>query len=121
MKTSKVWAATGFLLTTLTSGTLNAQSARFTLVNDTAFTVHSVYYWPSDSDYRGPDRLGDETIDSGDSYQFSPNHDECRYNIRVTLERGEYEKQWTNVNLCTLNTLTLHYSYVTQVLSVSKR
>jgi hypothetical protein len=120
MKTSRVWAATGLLLMTLASGTLHAQSATFTLVNDTAFTIYSVYYWPSEWTYEGPDRLGDKTLASGESYEFSPNHGKCRYNIRVTLETGDYEKQWNNINLCTLNTLTLSYSHVTQVLSLNR-
>ncbi len=122
MKTSSALAATGFLMMTLASGTLHAQSsAAFTLVNDTAFTVYSVYYWPSNRQQQGPDRLGDRTIESGDSFEFSPNHGECRYNILVTLQGGEYERQWSNINLCTLSTLTLGYSHVTQTLSLSRQ
>ena len=117
MKTSRVWAATGFLMMTVASGTLHAQSPAFTLVNDTAFSVLTVHYWPStEDDNRGPDRLGTRTIKSGQSYRFSPNHDECWYDIRVTLAGGDKERQWTNVNLCDLNTLTLRYSYVDRVL-----
>lgn len=120
MKTLRMGAATAFLLTGLNAGTAKAQDTTFTLVNNTGFTVYAVYIWPVASDYRGPDRLGDETIDSGGSHTFRPEHDECLYNIRVTLRDNGEELRRNHVNLCRLSTLTLHYNYLDRNLWVSK-
>jgi hypothetical protein len=119
MKTSRVWAITGFVLTTLSGGTANAQSANFTLVNNTGFVVYSVYYWPSERSYPGPDRLGRSTITSGESHDFNPRDDECIYNIRITLETDGYEKQWDDLNLCDLSKFTLNYNFATRNLWAS--
>ena len=110
MKTSKFLATTGFLLTALTGGTANAQqNADFILANNTGLTVYSLYISPTGVEDWGPDRLGDGTIASGQSRAFRPRNGGCMYRIRVTLENG-YEKQWDDVNLCNLSTLTLSYN-----------
>jgi hypothetical protein len=112
----------GVLLTTLSGGTVSAQNAEFILENNTGFAVYSVYFWPSasESDYRGPDRLGDRIIPSGASHTFTPRDGECTYDIRVTLEGGSLVEQWNNVDLCHLSTVTLHYNYTTQDLWASR-
>lgn len=100
-------------MATLAGGMAHAQNTAFSLANDTEFTVYAVYIWPSDSRYRGPDRLGDDTIASGRSYTFVPTDGECTYNLRVRLAH-EQEQRWDNVDLCQLTTITVHYNHVTQ-------
>jgi hypothetical protein len=121
VKTTQAWATTAFLLTTLTGGNANAQDASFILVNNTEFTVSSVYIWPTGSAYSGSDRLGSATIESGEAYQFVPDDDVCTYNIRVTLAGSDYKKQWNNVNLCNLSTLTISYNYLNRNLTASRQ
>lgn len=110
MKTSRMWAAAGCLLAGL-SASVEAQDTTFTLVNNTEFTVRSVYIWPVTTDYRGPDRLGTDYIPSGRSHTFRPLDDECRYNIRVTLTDSDDEFRTNGVDLCGLRKLTLYYDY----------
>lgn len=119
MKPHRVWAATGCLLAALTGGTASAQSANFTLVNNTGYTIYSVHFWPSGRGYRGSDRLGDDVIGSGQSRTFAPYDGGCIYDIRVRLEDNGYEKQWNNVNLCNLYRFTLNYNYQTRILWAS--
>ncbi len=111
MKTSRMWAATGCLLTGLSAATVEAQDTTFTLVNNTEFTVRSVFIWPVTDGYRGPDRLGSDTIGSGRSYRFSPDDEECWYNIRVMMMDTNDEFRSNSVDLCSLNKLTLYYDY----------
>ncbi|MGI4842128.1 MAG: hypothetical protein ACRYF7_02320 [Janthinobacterium lividum] len=110
MKTSRMWAAAGCLLAGL-GASVEAQDTTFTLVNNTEFTVRSVYIWPVTTDYRGPDRLGSDYIPSGRSYAFRPEDDTCRYNIHVTMTDSEDEFRTDSVNLCELRKLTLYYDY----------
>ena len=83
----------GFLLTTLSGGTVSAQNAEFILENNTGFAVYSVYFWPSasESDYRGPDRLGDRIIPSGASHTFTPRDGEVadEYGHNTQQEAGK--------------------------------
>jgi hypothetical protein len=120
MKTTGLWAAAAFLSAPLAGNIANAQDANFILANNTAFTVSSVYIWPTGSPYQGPDLLEDTTIDSGDTYPFEPDAGVCTYNIRVVLEAA-YQKQWNGVDLCRLSTLTLTYNYLNRNLSASRQ
>lgn len=119
MKPSRVWAATGFVLTSLTGGTAWAQDADFVLVNNTPFTVYSVHFWPSNRGFIGPDRLGGETMSSGEAYTFRPRERGCVYNVRVTLQENDYQEQWNEVDLCELFTLTVNYNFRDRDLWVS--
>lgn len=120
MKTSRIWAATGFLLASLGSGAANAQSADFVFTNNTQFTVRTLHFWPTVRDYRGPDRLGAETMESGESYAFSPHDGGCVYSIRIELQEYEHVEQWDDINLCNLYRLTLQYNYRSRNLSLGK-
>jgi hypothetical protein len=120
MKTHRVWAATGFLLTALASETSQAQNTFFTMENDTHFTVYAVYIWPSDKASTGPDRLGADTIDSGQSYAFQPTNGDCTYNVRVVLDAAP-AKRWDDVDLCALTTLSLHYNFMNEELYASSQ
>jgi len=121
MKTNGVKLTAAFLLSILTGGIASAQDPSFVLANNTGFTVYSVYIWPTGDASPGPDRLGNATISSGDIYAFMPEDDACRFNIRVTLAETDDVKQWNNVNLCRMSTLTLNYNYLDQNLTASTR
>lgn len=112
MKTTSAWAAAGCVLMALTSGSANAQDTTFTLVNDTEFTIYSVFYWPVGTSYTGTDELGLDTIESGSSYRFEPEYTgRCRYHIRVVRAESDQETRWSNVDLCRVSRLTLQFDY----------
>jgi len=119
MKTTRMWAVTGCLLTTLGSGAANAQSANFVMANNTAFTVYAVHIWPVETIHEGPDRLGNDTIRSGGTYVFTPHNGDCLYNVRVTFQDDGNDAQWNDVDLCRLTTLTLSYNYLLRNLTAS--
>lgn len=118
MKRIKFCAAMGFLLMTALDGTAKAQDTRFTFVNNTAYTVNSVYIWPSNAYSRGPDRLGSRTVESGESHSFRPRDNECIYNIRVRLQNN-IEEEWDELDLCEMQMLELQFNYRTGTLSAS--
>lgn len=118
MKKSNFYATMGFLLLTAVDGTSNAEDTRFIFVNNTAFTVESIYIWPSNVDLRGPDRLGNRTIESGGSYAFRPRADECIYNIAVRLQNN-IEEEWDNLDLCEMLRFELGFNYETRTLFAS--
>lgn len=118
MKRRKFLAAMGLLFLTAFDGTANAQDTRFTFVNNTAFTVYSVYIWPSSEDSRGPDRLGRYTVESGQSRSFRPYANECIYNIAVTLQNS-IEEEWDELDLCQMLRFELGFNYQTRTLVAS--
>ena|GEM_PF-4647297 len=112
MKTTSAWTAAGCVLMALTSGFANAQDTTFTLVNNTEFTIYSVYFWPVGTSDTGTDQLGQDTIGSGSSYRFEPEYmGRCRYHIRVVRAESGQETRWSNVDLCRVSRLTLHFDY----------
>lgn len=115
METIRARLAVFFLLTAAVASSAYAQRTRFTFVNNTQFTVYSVYIWPSDEDVEGADRLGRHTIESGDTRSFAPRNGECTYNIRVQLLNQE-EQEWDDINLCRMETFVLQYDYQTRTL-----
>ena len=80
----------------------------FSLVNNTGHTLVTLNVSPNDSDQWGPDILGVEMLENGESGQisFARGQDQCLWDIRGTFSDGE-TGDWRGVNLCETTTITL--------------
>ncbi len=78
-----------------------------TISNDTGFNVWYVYISSVDSDSWGEDRLGDEVIMDGDTFEFCmPGYgSDCSFDVKITDSDGDsYVKM--GVNLCSIDYLS---------------
>lgn len=80
----------------------------FSLVNNTGRTLVTLNVSPNDSDQWGPDILGVEMMENGQSgdVSFTRGQDQCLWDIRGTFSDGE-TGDWRGVNLCETTTITL--------------
>jgi hypothetical protein len=83
----------------------------FELVNSTGYEIKNVYVSPTTSSDWGDDILGEDTLADGDSQQIkfpASRGDACEWDIKVTYQ-DDTSHQWTDVNLCSISKLTIHY------------
>ncbi|MBV9785920.1 MAG: hypothetical protein JO264_19110 [Acidisphaera sp.] len=101
--------AAAFLIT----APLAAEAAKqdFTLVNHTGYQIDSVYVSQSSSNDWGKDVMGRDTLDDGESVDISFEHGgrTCHWDIRVEYHDGD-KAEWSNVNLCDISRVTLHWN-----------
>lgn len=65
-----------------------AQRAEFMINNKSEWSIHHLYLSPEDKETWGPDQLGDQVIDSGES--FTLKNIPCgKYDIKVVDEDGD--------------------------------
>lgn len=57
MKASKARMGAALLAAALFAGPVHAQIPDFMLINDTGYTIYSVFVWPTSSRYQGVDQL----------------------------------------------------------------
>ena len=88
----------------------NAGEQDFTLVNDTGFSIYSLYLSPASDDEWGDDILGVDVLENGQraEIKFSRKETKCKWDIQVIgAEDSAY--YWDNIDLCKYSTITLHY------------
>lgn len=80
----------------------------FIIHNRTGFTVVTLQVSESGDDEWGPDILGMDVLETGESAEitFDRSEDACLWDIRVTYDDGD-ESDWRQVNLCETAEITL--------------
>ena len=83
----------------------------FTLVNKTGVEIHSLHVSPADADKWGPDILGKDTLEDGQSVEIKFHEDEEaeKWDLRVEDKDG-HAIEWEDLNLTKINKVTLHYA-----------
>jgi len=96
-----------------------AGDADFTLTNATGFPIESVYIAPSKSKSWGQDRLGQSILANGRSRAmiFNKMGSTCIYDMLIHWEGyGEADdRTWEQLDLCSINKITLRYNKATDV------
>jgi len=98
----------------LASITLGATQQRrnldFTLVNKTGLDIVEVYLSPTSEDEWGEDVMGRDILEKGAKVDitFSSAETECNWDLKI-VDENEDEIEWTKLNLCTANEITLLY------------
>ena len=96
-----------------------AGDADFTLTNRTGYDIESVFITPSRSKSWGQDRLGRSILLNGRSRDmiFNKYGSVCIYDMKIHWEGyGEDEdRTWENIDLCSIQKITLRYNRSTDV------
>jgi len=100
-------------LVAVASVTVTAAQRRnldFTLVNKTGVDIDEVYLSPTNDDEWGEDVMGKDILKSGDKVDitFSSAETECNWDLKI-IDEDKDEIEWTKLNLCTANEITLMY------------
>ena len=82
----------------------------FTLVNKTGVEIHSLHVSPADADKWGPDILGKDTLEDGQSVEIKFHRDEDaeKWDLRIE-DKGGNAIEWEDLNLMKISKITLHY------------
>ena len=96
-----------------------AGDADFTLTNRTGYDIESVYIAPSRSKTWGDDKLGRSILANGRSREmiFNKMGSTCIYDMLIHWEGyGEADdRTWEQLDLCSINKITLRYNKATDV------
>lgn len=111
MKKILIVAALGALVTSTVgvSGAL-AGPQDFTLHNATGYDIAKVFVSPMSTNSWEEDIMGRDVLSKDDNVKinFAPSTDHCQYDLKVIYTDNE-SAAWTNINLCTVSNITLHY------------
>jgi hypothetical protein len=83
----------------------------FVLVNKTGVEIHALHVSPADANKWGPDILGKDTLEDGQSVEIRFHEDEeaDKWDLRIEDKDG-HAIEWENLNLMKISKITLHYS-----------
>ena len=112
MKKLVAAAALGALVTaTVGVSGASAGAQDFTLHNSTGYDIAHVYVSVVSTNSWEEDIMGRDLLAKEDSVKihFAPSEDHCHYDLKVTYTDGE-TAAWGNINLCTVNNITIHYN-----------
>lgn len=96
----------------------HAGAADFTLVNSTGYTLREIYLSPSSKNTWGNDRMGDGFLDNGKSrlFKFSDNAS-CNQDLKIVFDDDDSKAVWSNIDLCSVDKISLKYNRSTGVTS----
>lgn len=90
-----------------------AQDAKqdFKLINATGYELNALYISPSKSDDWGDDVLGQDVLSDGQSVNvhFSPKVRTCKWDLKVTYSDDNSSAVWNDIDLCSVEKITIHY------------
>jgi hypothetical protein len=83
----------------------------FKLVNATGYELKALYVSPSKSDDWGDDILGQDVLSDGQTVNvhFSPKVHTCKWDLKVTYSDDDSNAVWSEIDLCTVEKITIHY------------
>jgi hypothetical protein len=84
----------------------------FTLVNKTGYELKAVYVSPNKSDDWEDDVLGQDTLDDAASVDIKFHRAEktCHWDLKVVYADDNSSAVWTNIDLCSVSTISIHYN-----------
>ncbi len=93
----------------------------FTLVNKTGYELSAVYVSPSKADDWGDDILGQDTLDDGLEVDivFTRAAKTCRWDLKVVYSDDDSSAVWNNIDLCSINKITIRYNRKTDKTTAS--
>ncbi|MGZ5049527.1 MAG: hypothetical protein ACXWF8_17175 [Methylobacter sp.] len=83
----------------------------FTLVNKTGYTIDQVYVSPSSANNWLDDVLGQDVLGDGESakIRFHSANEICKYDLKVIYDDKE-EVEWSDINLCEEEKITIRWN-----------
>ncbi len=108
---------------TIGFGSAKAAEAKqdFTLVNKTGYEIKSVFVSPNKSDDWEEDVLGKDTFADGDKWdiKFHRAATTCKWDLKVVYSDDNSSAVWTNIDLCSVEKITIKYNRGSGVTSAS--
>ena len=88
----------------------HAAKQDFTLHNNTGYTIDKVFVSSVGKKTWGGDILGTGSLEDGNKVDISFSGDAggCHYDLKVVYDDND-EATWTNVDLCELNNIHIHW------------
>jgi hypothetical protein len=83
----------------------------FDLDNETGYTIKNLYISPTTTNDWEEDILGQDTLENAQSVHvhFPGGRGEtCEWDLKITYN-DDSSHEWTNVNLCAISKVTIHY------------
>jgi|SRR5580658_4906708 hypothetical protein len=83
----------------------------FKLVNKTGYELKALFVSPSKSDDWGDDVLGQDVLSDGQgvNIHFSPKVQTCKWDLKVTYTDDNSNAVWQDIDLCSVDKITIHY------------
>ncbi len=83
----------------------------FTLVNKTGYELKHVFVSPSKSENWEDDVLGRDTLADGETVaiQFHRDNKTCHWDLKVVYSVDDTHAIWGNIDLCTVDKITIRY------------
>jgi hypothetical protein len=105
------FAAAMALLFTAPAGAQQAKQD-FRLVNKTGYELKALYVSPSKSDDWEEDVLGQDTLSDGQAVNvhFKAKTNTCKWDLKVTYSDDDSSAVWHNIDLCTVERITIKYN-----------
>jgi hypothetical protein len=96
----------------------HAGDADFTLVNSTGFTLREIYLSPTSKETWGNDRMGNGFLDNGKSRLFKfADKSSCNQDLKIVFDDDDSKAVWSNIDLCSVDKITIKYNRSTGVTS----
>ncbi|CAA6604020.1 conserved exported hypothetical protein [Rhodospirillaceae bacterium LM-1] len=113
----------GFLFAAALSVPALAQEGKqdFTLVNKTGYELNAVYVSPNKADDWGDDIMGQDTLGDGKAVDivFDRGAKTCKWDLMVEYSDDDSSAVWSNIDLCTVNKITIRYNRKTDKTTAS--
>jgi hypothetical protein len=99
------------------TGGAAASDADFRLKNATGYQIDEVYVSRHSSKEWGRDIMGRDALNDGDSVKivFPHNSEACDYDIKVKYHDDGSTAEWSDVDLCKYETITIYWDDKRQV------
>jgi hypothetical protein len=98
-------------LMVLTPTLASAAPQDFELTNATGYDLKNLYISPTTTNDWQDDVLGEDVLGNGQAVKIhfpGGRAETCEWDLKVTYS-DDSSHEWTNVNLCTISSLTIHY------------
>jgi hypothetical protein len=104
-------AAVAAVLTFAVPAVADDAKQDFKMVNATGYELKALYVSPSKSDDWGDDILGQDVLSDGQAVNvhFSPKVHTCKWDLKVTYSDDNSNAVWQEIDLCTVDEITIHY------------
>ncbi len=101
----------------------NAASAKqdFDLVNKTGYDISHVYVSPTKTNDWEEDVLGKDVLENNDSWEikFDRTDNTCKWDLKVVYADDNSSAVWKNIDLCTVEEITIRYNRKNDTTSAS--
>jgi hypothetical protein len=100
------------VLAFFTMGNVFAGDQDFTLINQTGYEIDRVYVSAASTSDWEEDILGQDSLGDGEhvNIRFSRGTKGCKFDLKVVYTEDDSEAVWDDIDLCTVESVTIHWN-----------